>query len=216
MKYTIYISLFLSSAAFAQNTDEQKTEEINKKRPSWSQGLPERQKVLKPGTPALNLDSTNRSVLETPVIEQVQTEQPKFELEQLEVPTFDHNIEIEAPVLDQVNTQAAQRLDVRAKSSRRSLAAKEVNPLHAKYKWKVLRTTTIEMPSQLKRQSPIDVIIYIKPNGSVSKVTSKDPEVSSTMLKYVSESIQNWQFDAPSKLGIDEIISKKFAIEIQS
>ncbi|WP_154223715.1 hypothetical protein [Marinicella rhabdoformis] len=217
MKYILVTSLVLSSAVSAQSpTDQQTTEEANKKRPSWSQGLPERQKVLKPGAPALNVDSSTRSDIEAPIVERVQTEQPKFELEQLEVPTFDHQIEIEAPVLDQTDTQPPQRLDARAKSQRRTLITKEDNPLHDKYQWEVVHTTPIEMPSHLNSKGNIEVIIYIKPDGSVSKVTSRDPDVTSTMLKYVSESIQNWRFEAPNKIGISEVMSKQFAIEIKS
>ena len=216
MKHTLLISLFISHAVLAQNPEEQKPEETSKKRPSWSQGLPERQKVLKPGTSALNIESTDRSEIEAPLIEQLQTEQPKFELEQLEVPAIEHKIKIDAPVLEQVEVMPTQRLGTHVKSQRRPLFVKKTNPLHEKYQWNVLRTTPIEMPSHLNNKRNIDVIIYIKPDGSVSKVTSKDPDVSSTMLKYVSDSIRNWVFDAPEKIGIQDILSKQFAIEIQS
>ena len=162
MKYILYTSLLLSSITSAQGSEEETSQNNDQKRPSWSQGLPERQKTMKPSAPTLNLDRAERHSLEAPIVEQIATEKPRFELEKLEAPQFDHQIKIEAPVVEPALTeQPVLRLDTLSKTTNRSSISKTTNPLHKEYKWTVLSTTPINMPIHLNHKKNIDVFIFI-------------------------------------------------------
>ncbi len=217
MKYVFNLIVLLASIAQAQT--ESAATEI--KRPSWSQGLPERHKAPKFEQPSLEIeeqpDTVQTPMIErnAPVIEPILTEQPKFTLEKFDVPEFE--VQSTAPQQTAILEDAKPvRLDSLAKKRNRIGGEKQVNPLHQQYHWKVISTQPINIPSHLTSVNNINVKIFLKPNGQVSKVTSNDPNVSSTMLKYASESISNWLFEAPEKIGITEVMSKQFDIEIQS
>lgn len=222
MKYLIIISLLLSMNLMAQTA---------KKRPSWSQGLPERQKTLSTNQPKLNVQSDNqRAGIEAPVHDNIATDAPDFELEEFAAPQLNYEIDraiTEQPDQSEENpTTSSNNLtsDVRYRSrlsaaqriQKRHSIEKVNNPLHDDYKWQVLSTTPIDIPSHLHSITNLNIEIFIKPDGSVSRVSSTDPNVTSQLLKYVTESVENWQFEAPEKIGISDEMSKNFTIEIES
>ncbi len=228
MKYFALIIIF----SFNPFTLHAQSEE--QKRPSWSQGLPERQKAPTANSINLDFDSRDQSESQVSSLDSVSTESPKFELESIEIEALDgesfgaKSIDMEKFKVPEIEYQAEPstinppaseqivRLDSLSKNRNRSIKYKPTNPLHKQYKWQVLSTTPIEMPTHLSSNENITVKIFIKPDGSVSKVTSSDPNLSSLALNYVSDSIEKWLFEAPSKLGINDVMSKNFSIEIKS
>ena len=197
------------------------TVHAEQKRPSWSQGLPEREQTTPSNQPNIRIEQdTQNPLIEKPVLENVVTETPAFEMQQFDAPQL--NYEVEYKVETDKSDVTALNLNRRSRSisasrfQNRKPTESPENPLHKEYSWEVLNTTPIELPSHLISTNNINIEIYIKPNGSVSRVTSTDPNVSSQMLKLVSESVRNWQFEAPKKIGITDILSKNFDIEIKS
>lgn len=220
MKYIIIISLLFSVTVKAQT---------DKKRPSWSQGLPERQKTVSTSQPRLSIQDESQSTdVEAPIHDNIAAETPTFELEEFAPPQLKYEINqtaTEQPTQTEENTNSPHsvsgsnyrsRLSAGQRFQKRSSNKTVKNPLHDEYKWQVLSTTPIGVPSHLNNVTNLNIEIFIKPDGSVSRVSSTDPNVTSQLLKYVTESVENWQFEAPEKIGIYDEMSKNFAIEIES
>lgn len=217
MRFFIIFAFLMTSNTQAQS---------EQKRPSWSQGLPERETTLSAGQPVITLKAEqNSQEVASPTIENATTERPEIELEAFKAPQLNYKIQLDEPIkANEIEVSVEEREviarragpDSRVRKNTQDFNSKTVNSLHDDYSWKVLSTTPIEMPGQLSNTESINVDIHINPDGSVEKVTTNDPNVSSRMLKYASKSIENWKFEAPEKLGITDVMSKNFAIEIKS
>ncbi|MCX7545041.1 energy transducer TonB [Marinicella gelatinilytica] len=207
MKYLIILTaLMVTTISHAQT-------ETDTKRPSWSQGLPERQSTVQPGNPSLKTDDNRSEPIITPDISEDRPMAPVMDMNIATQPDFDFKIEPEAPQTP--NTEPVRRAGT-SHFQKREMVSKEINPLHAQYPWAIVKTTPLDIPSRYATKDTLKVRIYINPEGEVVRVAAGAPDVPALMLKQAQQSIQNWRFEPPKNLGITDTLSKTFTIEIKA
>jgi hypothetical protein len=210
MKYITLLCLLISYQISAQ--------EANKKRPSWSQGLPERQASVKQISSMYNQQSPEKPVIDDPIAVDL------LSAPDIDVDIISEPILVPAPELtmaiDSIQADSVSRKDIREQyynnDSQESQQSKGLeNQLVAQYKWQVLSTTPIQMIGMDGEIESLELIIHINPEGHVIKVAKADASISSRVLQSAEQSIRNWRFQPPAELGIKESISKTFTIDIQ-
>lgn len=205
MKYLAIICLLFTFTSYAQD---------DQKRPSWSQGLPERQATVKPEKQRFNPEPKTTSADTPPSISDERTSAPNLEIDlSTEPPVIELNdqpkVSTQAPII--TNRAEAQTNYYQPQSQTITIVS---NPLLADYSWEILKITPINIPSRLKSSETIKLKIQINPQGKVTRVTSADNNISNMILRYAENSIRSWQFQPPQEIGITENISKIFTIEI--
>ncbi len=237
---SLTLLLLLAASGYAQqpqNNSQSKVQEsdatddakASSKRPSWSQGLPERQAAPVSRIVQTNKVESTETEIDTPSI----GEKPLIETQVLSIdfqpqPSSEFKVESQA---SESKPAASKRVDRKAifeqyysSQSRTSDAANqanqpdtiEVNPLIAAYKWQVLKTTPVEVPNSFDKTQPLKVTIQINPQGKVVKVTEADARIPSVVMRHVEKSMLNWRFEAPADIGLSENISRVFEIDIQT
>lgn len=189
------------------------TAQTETKRPSWSQGLPERQTSPQPGKPSFNIDESKPTLQSQPHIETQRTITPEIEIELTTQPKLELNVQPETepqPKIDTVRRAGYRRLQ------QSGPVAQDTNPLHEQYSWTLLKTTPIDIPARHAAKNQLKVRIFINPDGEVIRVAAGAPDVPALMLKQAQKSIENWRFDPPKDIGISDNLSKIFTIEIKT
>lgn len=213
MKYLLTVLVLVTGVTQAQEQTQEQQE--NKKRPSWSQGLPERQAALKPVSKGLR-NPAESNVDHTPEIESIEMQAPALEVQLITTPIKMPATTIENPTEDTQSPAVNSRkkaLEQYYSSEPQTTVA--VNPLIAEYNWQVLKTTPIELPSDYSSDSLV-LNIQINPKGKVTKVTVADSNIPDLVLEYAEKSIRKWRFQPPGDIGITENISKVFTIDIKT
>jgi len=209
--------LILLSVLIAINVNAQ---DENKKRPSWSQGLPERQATLQPGNPSFKPADNSEPSKSEPIV----SDMGKPELPDIDVGILTEPVVIPEPVLVIESAPVAaspkgrkEALEHYYSSEQQAEEAKQIviNPLVAQYTWKPIKTSPIEIPGHINGSESLKLVIQINPNGKVVSVAKADSNMSSLVLQSAEKSILNWRFEPPSELGITENISKTFTIDVE-
>ncbi|MCX7554029.1 hypothetical protein OS175_09080 [Marinicella sp. S1101] len=222
MRTTILIMSLLSGAALAQNSTQQNNDQAvedkppvteQKKRPSWSQGLPERQNAPSAGS----LLSKPKAVIDdTP---EQQAIRPELEVPEIDLgfkpkPASEFNVE---PVSVDLSLSREEMRETFYESEKNEPEVEVVDSaLLAQYKWQVIKVTEVEVPSDFDASKALNLNIHINPKGEVVKVVSEDSGVSSRAMRVIEKSIKNWRFEPPADLGIAANINKSFNIDIQA
>jgi outer membrane biosynthesis protein TonB len=208
MKHLIFTGLLiiLTGTLFAQT-------ETQTKRPSWSQGLPERQTNLQPGKPGFESEQNKRAVQSQPDITAERPSTPQIEIDLSTQPDMEFNVKPEA--IEQLETEPVRRAGIR-RLNNKSMDDKDINPLHQQYNWSVVKTEPINIPPRFATKNQLKVRIYINPDGQVVRVAAGSPDVPALMLKEAQHSIQQWQFEPPKDIGITDNLSKTFTIDIET
>lgn len=203
MKHLIIASLLLTFNSHAQD---------DQKRPSWSQGLPERQTTIKPEKQRFNTEpKTTTDVIAPDTSERPAA--PSIEINLSTAPVIELNVQPQTPPVDApIATNRANALT--SYYQQPQTVSNEPNPLLAEYSWNILKTTPISIPGRIKSNDNLKLRIQINPQGKVIRVTAADPSVSAIIMRHAENSIRNWQFQPPEEIGISENISKVFTIEI--
>ncbi len=211
MKYLLTFCLLMPFISSAQ--------ENKQKRPSWSQGLPERQTSLKPTDAMLSKPQTTDPVIDSPDANTF--DQPVAP--ELEVGLVTEAIVVPQPSIELVTEPVAPAVTSRREAREQyysnnggEVANNEPNPLLADYSWKVLKTTPIEVPEQFSDNESLKLKIQINPRGRVTRVTVAEADVPALLLEKAERSIMQWKFEPPKKIGIKENISRTFTIDIQT
>lgn len=209
MKKIVFLSLVLVvSLGVAQE---------EKKRPSWSQGLPERQAAPQPGKPAIN---------------PVQADTPEFDVKP-EIEPINAGLEMEIdtkafavpkPVIEPVTAPAPEDSAPSAANRREALeqyyagedeaSDEQQQALIKQYTWSVLKTSPIQIPSDYSGSDSLKLHIQINPKGRVVKVTRADSSIPEYVVESAEKSIKGWRFEPPGDLGIDAVIGKTFTIDV--
>lgn len=206
MKHIIYIILilFISTTLSAQTQS---------KRPSWSQGLPERTTAGQPQTPGFKPEPIKPENQSQPDVKTEQPITPDIDIELMTQPDLELNIQPN-------NTEQPEAAPVRRAGSRRLnnriVETAAVNPLHEQYSWHLIKTQPINIPPRHVTKNELKVRIFINPEGRVVRVAAGTPDVPAMMLKEAQYSIQQWQFEPPKNIGITDNIAKTFTIEIKT
>jgi len=205
MKIVVLILLFASVAGYAQ--------EENKKRPSWSQGLPERQAAMKPGDAGFKPARPGAPEVDvTPDLEPMGGD--------LDMELVTEPIAVPQPVIDApVNTTEAEitnREEAREQyfSGQAVIASAEQEALIKQYKWAVLKTSPINIPSDYTGTDSLKLHIQINPKGKVVKVTRADAGIPEYVVDSAEKSIKRWRFEPPEDMGIEEVIGRTFTIDV--
>lgn len=214
MKHLIILGLLVTVNGQAQEQQQQEEQ----KRPSWSQGLPERPSSVNPSATVndfkidkqARLTSTDDRSLETSTLPEVE-----IELENTQ-PLVDFKLDVEPIKPAAISRREAFEEYYNDEDNETVAESEAVNPLIAEYKWALLKTTPIEVPENSAENTTLKLKIYINSKGHVTRVKEADTNIPNRMFRSAEKSILKWRFQAPSELGITEEISKTFSIDIQS
>lgn len=214
MKKFAALLCLMSLTVIAQNSPQ---------RPSWSQGLPERQKAPTAAPSKLTIENETDDSQSKPVIDPFETERPNLDIkidnEPVAVAPIE-DIQI-APSVPESTEEDIVRLDRRSSPGAAARAKRVDNKavdaaLLSQYQWQVVKTTPVYIPSQVKDIETLKVIIHIRPSGRVSKVEAMDDSLPIRAMSQIADSIKEWRFEPPKNVGIDATISKPFEIDIRS
>lgn len=183
------------------------------KRPSWSQGLPERESVRQPEKPGFKPETTRPSIQTQPDLKAERPVSPDIEIELSTQPNL--NLKVAPKALVQPETNPVRRAGFRHMQNK-PVVNEDINPLHDQYNWTLLKTIPIDIPARHTTKSELKIRIYINPEGEVVRVAAGAPDVPAMMLKQAQKSIQQWQFEPPKNIGITDNIAKTFTIEIKT
>jgi hypothetical protein len=205
MKFVVLILIFVTSVGFAQ--------EDSKKRPSWSQGLPERQAAVQPGKPAINPGRPGAPEID--VAPEIEPMASGLEVELVTEPIAVPQPVLEAPT-ESVVTTAADRREAREQyfSGEQQAVNEQQQELIKQYQWSVLKTSPIEIPSDYSGSESLKLYIQINPKGRVVKVTRADASIPEYVVESAEKSIRRWRFEPPGDLGIEEVIGRTFTIDV--
>jgi len=205
MKHLIIITALLSATlSFA---------ETQTKRPSWSQGLPERQTIQPPGNPGFEPEQSEPSIQSQPTIKAERPITPDIEIDITTQPELE--LKVSPEVIEQPQVEPVRRAGYR-RLSNRSVENKDDDQLYKQYNWSPIKTVPINIPPRHATKNELKVRIYINPDGRVVRVAAGAPDVPAMMLKQAQQSIQQWQFEPPKDIGITDNIAKTFTIEIKT
>ncbi len=187
------------------------------KRPSWSQGLPERKSSLKPSGSLLSKSSATDSLVAEPETFD-QAAAPSLDVELVTEPIVvpQPSIELNIEPTKPAATSRREAMEQYYSNNGNDEIDNSPNPLIADYSWKVLKTTPIEVPEQFSNNESLRLKIQIGPRGRVTRVTVAEAEVPALLLESAERSIMKWKFEPPKKIGIKENISRTFTIDIQT
>lgn len=200
-------------AAYAQDAVDEE-----KKKPSWSSGLPERKVAPVVDKPTLTLDDEperpemKRSDFgfdDSTVI--VEDYQPEFQAPTDQSTAMPEN-NVEPIQENEVETSATQALEV----VEVAVQASNPNKSPDSYAWEVLQSEPITVPKTLyysKKQ--VRLKVTINPDGEVVKLRSIRNSVPGSVVHYVRQAMKTWRFEAPSAYGISEHITKELHIPIE-
>ncbi len=217
MKYLIITFLLISFNVDAQEDKASISDDTakNKKRPSWSQGLPERQSSINTIT-SMNSLKTNTDTEENlkDDIKFNKTEMPNIEIDvastkpvmELKIEPVNHNILTRKQVFEQYYSSD--------KKTEKENTTNSDDSLSSAYKWTPIKTSPVNISESFDTNEALKLNIQINPKGDVTRVTSADNSIPRKVFKHVEKSILNWKFQAPEKVGITEKISKTFTIDI--
>lgn len=206
-KFVVLFLILMTFVVVAQ-------EDNKKKRPSWSQGLPERQAVPQPGKPAVNVDRPVESEIDaTPEIEPIES---GLELELVTEP-----IVVPQPVIEPVSTQPeVPNVTSRREAFDQYYGGKENSDISQQqalikqYKWSIVKTLPIDIPNDYTGSDSLKLHIQINPKGRVVRVTRADNSIPEYVVESAEKSIRSWRFEPPEDLGIEEVIGKTFTIDV--
>ncbi len=191
--------------AWAQEAEEEK------KKPSWSTGLPERASVPTMNTPASEIDK------------------PSFEVEQptsIEIPAADlalpdglqQKFELPEMTIDNSTPEVIEsdvEPDVEPDVEYGDFAATDSAQLN-NYSWEILDMEPVKIPKSLSfSNQQVMLEISINPKGEVVKVRRVNDRTSNKILNYASSTIKKWRFSAPEAVGINGIISKTMTVALE-
>lgn len=206
-KFVVLFLILMTFVVVAQ-------EDNKKKRPSWSQGLPERQAVPQPGKPAVNVDRPVESEIDAkPEIEPIKS---GLELELVTEP-----IVVPQPVIEPVSTQPeVPNVTSRREAFEQYYGGKENSDISQQqalikqYKWSIVKTLPIDIPNDYTGSDSLKLHIQINPKGRVVRVTRADNSIPEYVVESAEKSIRSWRFEPPEDLGIEEVIGKTFTIDV--
>lgn len=212
MKRLHLICLLLSLVLITQLNAQETT-----KRPSWSQGLPERTTTLKPTVDRDTESDAAETDRERPRFDAVEINpQPEVEVELSTEPLIQPELVIpETTVIPTQNNRKAALQAYFDGTEEGANTATENEQAAADYNWRVIRTEPIAWTGQNSAPESLKLYIHINPDGQVIKVTKADTSISKQVMQQAERSILQWQFEPPKAVGVAENISKEFTIEIQ-
>lgn len=232
MKFlTILSLLWWSFGLLAQQdgADQSGDEAEDKKKPSWSTGLPERQAAPTMNTPDLSVEKPRMDVGQPEVVEMPTTdlaiEQPSFSMPAIEM----------APVNDDGNVPPAAKSSSRSRpvnnrtedTSETSSQAEAVVTTGRPYRllgeqnypngyvWEALVSEPVKIPKSLSfSYKEIQLEVHINPAGEVVKVRRLDDVTSTMLLNYSSRALKEWQFRPPAEFGIEEVLVNSMLVDM--
>ena len=215
MKFLILTLLFsFTSIAFSQDED--------RKRPSWSEDLPER-------TNQPDLEFNNKKP------------EPEMNVSREDLFGDDNDVDPDADrsLINESNEEEAKKVALEAKKlaaeEAEKLAAKEAKKLAAEeakkpesnntdnlnYNWEIIKKAAPDYPkSALRSQKEgwVDVKFILQPDGTISDTSmlnsSKGPG-SRAFIQPALSAVKKWRYSPPSEVGITTPLEKTVRVEFK-
>jgi TonB family protein len=210
--------------AIAQNDDDQTDQsEEQTRRPSWSSGLPEREKSEAMSRPDLSQDfqqdlTIDRSELG---LERPKVGLPDQEAEDQSTPQDEPSVtteSIEESVSDS-NELPESEPSVASEPEPEVIIEAEPEPViePATYEWLVINQADVEFPSRGVRNQIdgwVDVEVTLNPQGDVVSAQTVDySDEAGIYVEAAEESLRKWTFQPPQEQGVNELVSKVYRID---
>ena len=188
--------LFSFSVTFAQDDVEEK------KKPSWSTGLPERKSAPSMNTPSAEVEKPQFAMEQPASIDIPETDMalPAGLTQKFVMPEI--TIDNSAPEIDEpeVEYKVYTAID---------------SAMLNNYSWEIVEMEPVKIPKTLSfSYQEVMLEISINPQGRVVKVARVSDRTSNTILNYASKTIKKWRFKAPEDDGINGIVSKTMKVEL--
>lgn len=186
------------------------------KRPSWSQGLPERKNQPTPPPQIekpITKPSTNHALFRK------QLENLSQQNQTLNDSTNHSESFTEIPLLPQqkkLTSADKNHTDFSPITVIQSTRQNKQIPEH--YPWEITRLTPVVVPRYwLSKYPTVMLDISINPNGQVNEISVNELNPMPDSLKTrIERSIKRWHFTAPKDYGITENIVRPFEIQLQA
>ena len=200
LSLSVLVGLICSTNVFAQDEE--------KKKPSWSTGLPERQV-----TPSLNAPAA-------------EVEKPQFEIQQptlIDIPEagvtlpegLNEKFEMPAVIIDNSLGVTEEIQQEEQQNDYADYSAADSSLLD-NYQWETIEMEPVIIPKVLYfTYKEVLLEITINPEGRVIKVNRVSDRTSLGVLTYASNVIKKWRFKAPAEIGIDGNITKTMLVKLE-
>lgn len=212
--------------AIAQNNDDQTDQsEEQTRRPSWSSGLPEREKPEAMSRPGLSQDFQQELTIDRSELglERPKVALPDREAEEQSASQDEPSVtteSIEESVSDS-NESPESEPSVVAEPEAIIEAEPEPEPEPviepATYEWQVINQADIEFPSRGVRNQIngwVDVEVTLNPQGDVVSAQTVDySDDAGIYVEAAEESLRKWTFQPPQEQGVNELVSKVYRID---
>ncbi|MCW8869464.1 MAG: hypothetical protein OQK49_02070 [Proteobacteria bacterium] len=179
------------------------------KRPSWSQGLPERTdskapelKIAKPFNEDKEL-TLNRTLIK-----------PNHQTQSISVPS--PNYQQQKPVIE--TTFSESNPPDNNHSTITVIQSKPAkNNINQQYPWNITRMAAVTAPAfWVKKYPSVHINISIQPNGQVESIREiTDKPIPQALMVKIQRAIKQWRFTAPEDYGIHTNLSRPFKIQLQ-
>lgn len=208
--------------AIAQNDDDQTDQsEEQTRRPSWSSGLPEREKTEAMSRPDLSQDLKQDLTIDR---SELGLERPKVAIPDQE--TEEQSASQEEPSATTESTEESVS-DINELTESEPIVESEPEPViepepepviePATYEWQVINQADVEFPSRGVRNQIngwVDVEVTLNPQGDVVSAQTVDySDEAGIYVEAAEESLRKWTFQPPQEQGVNDLVSKVYRID---
>ncbi len=203
----------------------QESEETEKKKPSWSTGLPERKTAPSMNAPVTEVGKPDFEMAEPETIEMPESDMEltdglnnEFTMPQITIDnSLSEEVEPEPEPEPVVESKPIETSDVQYEVYAATDSSVNRNSsLAGDYQWEIIKMKPVKVPKTLLyKAQDVMLEITINPLGEVVKVNRVDKRLSDSIFKYANHVIKKWRFEAPESAGIDSNISQTMRVELQ-
>ena len=189
----------------------------NKKRPSWSQGLPER-------TAAPTLNPSNISLKQAEFKIDRSTFKNEWEPEGVAITEVEKHTTSLAPTRHPsqgiesfvpITTEATKPSQTSESVDDRSAQLSPNQAAQPAFNWKPLRLIPVQVPQTiLEQQNSVLLKIEINTLGEVIAVSPVVNDTNPAILIHAQRHIKRWRFEVPHHHGITNPISRVFKVDL--
>jgi TonB family protein len=231
LRVVLIYMLCVSGWAFAQDDDQKDQSEEQTRRPSWSSGLPEREKTETMSRPGLSRDFKDELTIDRSELglERPQIDTPEPVVDQQESSQQESTTPTETPTEPIVEnqttpvTEQSEALEPETIPEPQPVVEStpepqpEPEPEPASYEWQVIQQAEVDFPSRGIRNQIngwVDVEVTLNPQGDVVSTQTVDYSADAGIyVKAAEESLQKWIFQPPQEQGVNNLVSKVYRVD---
>ncbi len=226
--------LLLATTIFAQQEQTESSEaeqEANKKKPSWSTGLPERKAAPSMNKPNIDLGKPDVDLDRPDLVEMPSTDvaidRESFAIPEISIEPATPTSAVPPVAKSSSRTRRTVSFDASAVTTEEEpeMQVEDVQPEAVAmvdnskqlngYDWEILKSEPIKIPKSLSfSYKDVKLEVHINPEGKVVKVKRLSDLTSNLILNYSTKTLKKWQFRPPAEFGISEVIQTNMVVDL--